>query len=121
VNLWQSKGDDSFKTDPPNVALSFDNKTLIATMTDPKIVKTRDGGQAFASTMTLIGKDAVTRVSKNNEKLGAHAKRAGENNHSGAKTLRSVSVFVDSEQVGTGCTLFNCHMVRTIIGNECLC
>jgi len=102
TSLWQEQGDNTFKNDPPNVAISFDNKTLIATMTNPKIITTKGGGQAFKSTMTLIDDSAIAKLSKNNKNLATHAKRAGANTHSRAQRLEGVSVFVDN-------SCFNCE------------
>lgn len=98
VGLWQQDGEDSFAENPPNVAISFNQKTLIATMTEPKLVKTKKDGQALRSTMTLVKGEALTRLLQENENLAAQVKRAANNSHRGTRRLPAVSVFVDSVQ-----------------------
>lgn len=43
VGLWQQDGEDGFAENPPNVAISFNQKTLIATITEPKLTGAREG------------------------------------------------------------------------------
>jgi len=95
ASVWQQAGQDTFKVDPPNVALAFDNKTLIATMTQPKVVTTKEGNKAFKSTMTLLKGQALNKVVKENKNLRAHAKRAADNSHAGSSQMPVISVFVD--------------------------
>ncbi len=109
ASLWRQHGDDSFKSDPPNVALSFGKKTLIATMTNPKIVNTRDGREALVSTMTLIRGQNLEQLSEGAQGLTAHAKRAGANSHSGERVkIPSLSLFIDT------------YMTPICIGFACL-
>jgi hypothetical protein len=97
ASLWQQSGDDSFKSNPPNVALSFGKKTLIATMTNPKIVNTRDGRETLVSTMTLIQGQNLEQLAQGAQGLTAHAKRAGANSHSGQRLrIPSLSLFIDT-------------------------
>jgi hypothetical protein len=93
--LWQQEGNDTFKADPPNVAISFEGKTLVATMTRPKVVTSKGRGQALKSTMTLVKGSDLVNLSKSNRHLGSHAKRAVDNDHQGAKKIDVVTVFVD--------------------------
>lgn len=85
----------TFKTDPPNVAVTYGKRTMIAIMTNARIVGTGTNGQALRSTLTLIEKTRLAELAKGKALLSAHAKRAGTNDHRGAKTIPSVSVFVD--------------------------
>lgn len=111
VALWQQEVGDGFKADPPNVALAFGGKSLVATMTNPKIVRRAGGGagsgaggagsgagggEVLVSTMTLIKGNSLAQLAKGSKGVAAHAKRAGNNSHSG-KSMRigSLSVFVD--------------------------
>jgi hypothetical protein len=107
ASLWQKQGENSFKNDPPNVAISSDNKTVIATMTKPRIVKTKGGGHAFTSTMTLVKGNDLKDLLEKDKKLGAHAERAGANSLNQTLKLRDVSVFVDD--LVLGCTICNIH------------
>lgn len=95
VDTWTDSGDDSFTADPPNVAISFGQKTVIATMTGPRIVTAPDGDESFESTMTLVTGDALEQLTKSGEHIAAHAERARATTLPGAVTLPSVSVFVD--------------------------
>lgn len=104
VGLWQEQGGGGFKADPPNVAISFDDKTLIATMTNPKIVNTKGGtGQALKATMTLIQGNQLGKLANEAKKLETHLKRAGDNSHQKTSVRGGVSVFVDG--VVVGCTI----------------
>jgi FKBP-type peptidyl-prolyl cis-trans isomerase len=105
VGLWQQGGQDTFKSDPPNVAISFDDKTLIAKMTNPKIVKTKDGREVLVSTMTLVKSKSLTQIATGKKGLATHAKRAGANTHSGASTrIGSLRLFVDDVITSIGMT-----------------
>lgn len=95
VDMWTDSGDDSFTADPPNVAISFAQTTVIATMTDPVIITAPDGGESFESTMTLVKGDALEQLAQSGEHIAAHAKRSQATTLPGTVTLPSVSVFVD--------------------------
>ena len=82
VGLWKLDVKDSFSVDPPNVAMSFGQKILIATMTDPKIVSSRNGTRALVATLTLIQGKELIKAAKISSGLSAHAKRAGDNTSS---------------------------------------
>jgi len=94
--------EDSFKEDPPNVAIQFEDTTLIATMTVPKIIPWQNGGKAFAANFVLVlqkdQKDFDDEVSF----LAQHVTRKSQNTHGGARRIKQVSVFVDNS-VGADC------------------
>ncbi len=103
VDLWTDSGDDSFTADPPNVAISFEQKTVIATMTDPRIVTAPDGDESLETTMTLVKGKALEQLAKSGKHVAAHAERAQGTTLPDAVTLPSVSVFVDDSS-GTVCS-----------------
>lgn len=98
VELWQEGGEDSFAVDPPNAAIAFNQRTLITTMTDPKIVKIDNGGKALKSTMTLVKGKALSQLLEENLNLAAQVKRASGNSFHDKRKLPTISVFVDSSQ-----------------------
>ena len=102
VDLWTDDGDDSFTADPPNVAISFAEKTVIATMTDPRILTGPDGAESLATTLTLVEGEALEQLTKSEQFLAVHAERADGTTLPGAVTLPSVSVFVDDSTVCSG-------------------
>jgi hypothetical protein len=95
VGLWGVAGEDSFQSDPPNVAIELGQKTLIATMTDPRIESTKNGGKALVTKMTLVKGKALDKLQDSKRGIAAHAKRAGGNAHGGALDVKNVAVFVD--------------------------
>jgi hypothetical protein len=95
VNLWNSAEADSFKNDPPNVAIDAAGKTLVATMTAPKITKSPDGKSSLTTTMTLVSGQSLKQLKKGDGHLAVHSKRATKNSHSGPLEIANVSVFVD--------------------------
>jgi hypothetical protein len=90
-------GEDSFQSDPPNVAIELGQKTLIATMTDPRIESQADGGKALVTKMTLVKAKALDKLQDSKRGIAAHAKRAGGNAHSGAIDVKNIAVFVDAQ------------------------
>jgi hypothetical protein len=84
---------------------------IIATMTDPKITTTPGSGRVFQATMTLVDQDSVSALAASNGGIANHAKRAGENNHQGPATLRTVTVFVDSLSSAWRCIKAPCCCV----------
>jgi len=120
VDLWTSAGDDSFTADPPNVAISFEEKTVIATMTDPRIVTAADGSTSLATTMTLVEGKALEQLATSGKYLAAHAERAQGTTLPGAVTLPSVSVFVDDSS-GTVCSGWRacCQTINGVPGASC--
>ena len=101
IGLWNLNDDDSFKNDPPNVALELDDKTLIATMTEPRIRSTKTGGKTLVTRLTLLRPKALAALQVENGGLAAHAKRAGRNSHSGTINIQRVSCFVDDDPIST--------------------
>jgi RimJ/RimL family protein N-acetyltransferase len=101
IGLWNVNDDDSFKNDPPNVALELDDKTLIATMTEPRIRSTKTGDKTLVTRLTLLRPKALAAVQAENGGLAAHAKRAGRNSHSGTINIQRISCFVDDDPIST--------------------
>jgi hypothetical protein len=95
VNLWNSAEEDSFKNDPPNVAIDAGGKTLVATMTAPKITKSPDGKSSLTTTMTLVSGQSLKQLKRGDGNLAVHGKRAAKNSHRGTLEIANVSVFVD--------------------------
>jgi hypothetical protein len=100
VGLWGVAGEDSFESDPPNVAIELGQKTLIATMTDPRIESQADGGKALVTKMTLVKGKALDKLQDSKRGIAAHAKRAGGNAHGGAIDVKNIAVFVDIQPEG---------------------
>jgi len=88
--------EDSFKADPPNVAIQIEDTTLIATMTMPKIIPWLNGGKAFAANFVLVPQKDQKDFSDEVTFLKKHSTRNTQNTHGGARTLDQVSVFVDN-------------------------
>jgi hypothetical protein len=100
VGLWGVAGEDSFQSDPPNVAIEVGQKTLIATMTDPRIESAKNGGEALVTTMTLVKGKALDKLQDSKRGIAAHAKRAGGNAHSGALGVKNIAIFFDDQSGG---------------------
>ena len=96
VGLWDLAGEDSFQSDPPNVAIELGQKTLIATMTNPRIESSKNGGEALVTKMTLVKGKELDKLQDSKRGLAAHAKRAGGNAHKGALDVKNIAVFVDA-------------------------
>jgi hypothetical protein len=110
VGLWQGSGRDSFTQDPPNVAVAFDGATVIATMKNPRIVDTQDGGHALVTRLTLVKGQALVGVAKSTSGIAGHAKRAGDNQLPPGGRLRNVSVFVDISPSYFNCPDIGCSV-----------
>lgn len=95
VEWWASDEPDSFKVDPPNVAISSGRRTMIATMSDASLRTSKTGGDELRATMTMIPGKAAKAIAQGDSHLGSHAKRAGDNAHQGTWRMPTVSVFVD--------------------------
>ena len=98
IALWQDDARGTFKADPPNVALSFDQKTLIAVMTDPSVVKGGDGngdGDALQATLTLVNKKDLAALAAGKTSLAPHAQRVSSNTHAKKTSVPLVHLFVD--------------------------
>ena len=95
IQLWKIDANGGFKNDPPNVAVSFGQETLIAEMTNPMIVKNKSHRKYLVSTMTLLGAQSVKKAASGTKAIAAHAKRADGNKPQGSVNLAEISVFVD--------------------------
>jgi hypothetical protein len=95
IGLWESPGRDSFKADPPNVAVVFGQTTMIATMRNPRIVINGDGTENFVTTLTLVRGKALDDIARDASGISAHAKRSGTNTQPSAGRIPNVAVFVD--------------------------
>ena len=94
-SIFTTDEEDSFKADPPNVAIQIEDKTLIATMTMPKIIPWLNGGKAFAANFVLVPEKDQKDFSDEVSFLTKHSTRNTQKTHGGARTLDQVSVFVD--------------------------
>ena len=88
--------EDSFKADPPNVAIQIEDTTLIATMTVPKIIPWLNGGKAFAANFVLVPQEDHKDLISEESFLSQHTTRNTQDQHGGAQTLKEVSVFIDN-------------------------
>jgi len=96
ANAFTTDEEDSFKADPPNVAIQIEDTTLIATMTVPKIIPWLNGGKAFAANFVLVPEKDQKDFSDESTFLTKHSTRNTQKTHGGARTLDQVSVFVDN-------------------------
>ena len=87
--------EDSFKADPPNVAIQIEDTTLIATMTVPKIIPWLNGGKAFVANFVLVPQKDQKDFDNEVSFLAQHVTRNVKGVHGGEQTLEEVSVFVD--------------------------
>jgi hypothetical protein len=94
-SIFTTDEEDSFKADPPNVAIQIEDTTLIATMTVPKIIPWLNGGKAFAANFVLVPQKDQKDIDDEVSFLAQHSTRNTQNTHGGARTLDQVSVFVD--------------------------
>jgi len=120
VSLWTKTDSDGFAADPPNVAISFGSRTVIATMTAPAIITNKDGGKALRTTMTLVTGKALTTLVDSGISIAAIAKRASGNAYPTGITLPTVSVFVDDSS-GTVCSGWAacCQTANSVPGGSC--
>ncbi len=95
ANAFTTDEEDSFKADPPNVAIQIEDTTLIATMTVPKIIPWINGGKAFAANFVLVPEKDHKNFDDETSFLAQHVTRNVKGVHGGAQTLKEVSVFVD--------------------------
>jgi hypothetical protein len=95
ATAFTTDGEDSFKADPPNVAIQIEDTTLIATMTVPKIIPWINGGKAFAANFVLVPEKDYKNFDNEVSYLAKHVTRNVKGAHGGKQTLKEVSVFVD--------------------------
>ena len=96
ANKFTTNEEDSFKADPPNVAIQIEDKTLIAKMTVPKIIPWLNGGKAFAANFVLVPQKDHKDLISEESFLSQHITRNTQDQHGGAQTLKEVSVFIDN-------------------------
>lgn len=102
TELWSKDGKDSFKADPPNVSFIYGSangtpKTMIATMSDTKIVGDPNGsGELLQATMTVLTDEEVATLTKTSGHLASHAKRHTAPAIISTADTAKVAVFVDN-------------------------
>ena len=102
ASLWTKDGATGFKADPPNVALVYgpdgaEQKTMIAEMSNAKVVDSPDGkGQVLEATLTIATDQAVAALAKTSGTLGAHAKRHAAFTTINKADTKEIAVFVDA-------------------------
>ena len=95
VGIFAEGGSDSFKNDPPNVAIEYNGNTVIAEMTEPEITTSNDNSVAFRATFTLIDNPQDENSDSSNGFIAGHVERSGENQLTDIEKLDQVTVFVD--------------------------
>ena len=101
ASLWTKDGATGFKADPPNVALVYgpegaEQKTMIAEMSNAKVVDSPDGkGELLEATLTIATDQAVAALAKTSGTLGAHAKRHAAFTTIDIADTKEIAVFVD--------------------------
>lgn len=95
TSLWEQKGTNSFRTDKPNVALVFNDETLVASMGAPSIISKPGGREVFRATLTPLKSQELARVASSSSNLRSHAKRVTNQPARKKQKLGSVSVFID--------------------------
>lgn len=100
VSLWDLDTNDSFKTDPPNIALELNGETLIATMTKPRIRSSNSGVKKLVAELILVKPKALAMLQASDRGIAAHAKRARGNAQLRSIRASQVSCFVDDFVTG---------------------
>ncbi|CAB4565677.1 unannotated protein [freshwater metagenome] len=95
VGIFTESGSDSFKNDPPNVAIEYNGNTVIAEMTEPEITTSNDNSVAFRATFTLIDNPQDQNSDASNRFIAGHVERSGDNQLTDIEKLDHVTVFVD--------------------------
>jgi hypothetical protein len=98
VSMWQANEKNSFKADPPNVSISFDDKIVIATMRKPFLYRDNTGENILQSTMTLVDENKISKIKNNGSFLSKHAYRVDINAHGGSQTITNVALFIDGHE-----------------------
>jgi len=96
VGIFAESGSDSFKNDPPNVAIAYNGNTVIAVMTEPEITTSNDNSVSFRATFTLIGNPQDENSGVSNRFISGHVERSGDNQLTDIEKLDQVTVFVDN-------------------------
>lgn len=100
INLWSQDGANSFKNDPPNIALAHNNRTLIAVMTAPEVVNS-SSGKVFRATLKSLPTVQRTALSQGDGNLSTHSKREAITPGKATQKLGNFSLFIDNE---AGCS-----------------
>jgi hypothetical protein len=95
VSMWQTNEKNSFKTDPPNVSISFDDKIIVATMRKPFLYRDDTGKNFMQTTMTLVDESNLSKIKNDGSFLSKHAYRLGINLHGGSQKIKNVALFID--------------------------
>lgn len=98
LDIW-SAGNDSFASDPPNVAIVLGEKIFVAEMTNPRITESKTGVRALVSTMTLLSGTALEALRGAGSGIAQHARRVTDNSHSGRLTAQTISLFIDNGSI----------------------
>lgn len=96
VELWSRDGANSFKVDPPNVALAHDGKTMIAVMTNPRIT-TGASGRSLTADLRVVPAQERSALGEGQGQLAIHAKRDRLPGTRKTQALGDFSLFVDNE------------------------
>lgn len=82
VGLWAQRGDNTFASDPPNIAIAYTakgkNKTLIATMSVP-VIRPKGPSRStptLQATIKVLPVATVKRLAKGKNHIAEHAARA---------------------------------------------
>ena len=97
VSMFYESSSDSFKVNPPNVAISSGGATIIAEMTKPKIITLGNNQKAISATFILIDDHKEKAIKEGKSMIDTHSDRGLDNPRiKKAMTLARVSVFVDN-------------------------
>jgi len=77
AGLWDVKGNNSFRSDPPNIAIVTQNgesrSTIIANMRNPRVATTTDGQKYFTARIRTETQKGTTQIAKSDSPLARHA------------------------------------------------
>jgi len=97
VKLFDSDANDSFKVDPPNVAIQIGSETLIAVMTKPRLITGAKNERSLVANFVLVSVADKRAIESETSFIKSHVSRSyGVESVVNARTLKRVSVFVDN-------------------------
>ena len=97
VKLFDSDVNDSFKVDPPNVAIQIGSETLIAQMTKPRLITGANNERSLVANFVLVPEADRRALDNETSFIKSHVSRSyGVEPVVTARTLKRVSVFVDN-------------------------
>jgi hypothetical protein len=97
VKLFDSDANDSFKVDPPNVAIQIGSETLIAVMTKPRLITGAKNERSLVANFVLVPVADKRAFESETSFIKSHVSRSyGVESVVNARTLKRVSVFVDN-------------------------